>query len=429
MDIPSAQTLLQKTDIQFIQNKGQFSKEILFSTFPGNVFIFKNRVTVNGIAIQFKNTNPHLKIRGIDQNEARFNYFKGNNSSKWKRDVPSYSKVLFKEIYHGIDLIFTGLKNGKIEFQWIIKPYAEPEKIRFEIECAEVDVKRNFIKIKKEGIVSFEIVNLKAYQGADEIEVSFIQKGSEIIYKIGKYQKKYTLIIDPDLDQLLASTYLGGSAEERVGYSSAFDNSGNILLLGYTSLSNFPIVGGYDTDYNGGTYDVFVAKFNPDLNNLLASTYLGGSSEEQGYGISSDNSGNVFISGYTYSSDFPIVGGYDPSYNGGTYDVFAAKMNYTHLGEEDENFDAPDTTFLKENKIKIFKTHSIIKIIFEIQKPSYIGINVYKADGSIIRKVSCGFKDHGIYKIEIHKSDFQKGIYLIKARVGKKLKSIRLIAF
>jgi hypothetical protein len=129
-----------------------------------------------------------------------------------------------------------------------------------------------------------------------------------------------------DLSALLASTYLGGSGYEEV-YSLAIDSSGNVFITGNTNSNPFPTTSGaYDTTYNNN-YDAFIAKFNNDLSNLLASTYLGGSNGDFGRSLAMDSSGNVFITGYTNSNPFPTTAGaYDTSFNGGD-DVFVAKFD------------------------------------------------------------------------------------------------------
>jgi hypothetical protein len=122
------------------------------------------------------------------------------------------------------------------------------------------------------------------------------------------------------------STYLGGGGDDR-GYGIAIDGSGNTYITGGTSSSDFPTTSGaFDTSYNGG--DVFVTKVDSTGTALVYSTYLGSGGDDRGYGIALDSSGNVYITGLTYSSDFPTTpGAFDTSYNGVYCDVFVSKLN------------------------------------------------------------------------------------------------------
>jgi hypothetical protein len=128
-------------------------------------------------------------------------------------------------------------------------------------------------------------------------------------------------------DQLLYSTYLGGSFEE-YGYGIAVDGSGNAYVTGYTYSFDYDVtVGAYQTTH-GGLWDVFVTKLNATGNLLLYSTYLGGSGTEVGRGIAVDGSGNAYVTGYTYSSNYPVtVGAAYQTTHGGGADVFVTKLN------------------------------------------------------------------------------------------------------
>lgn len=133
---------------------------------------------------------------------------------------------------------------------------------------------------------------------------------------------------DNGLAHLLASTFLGGKDDD-YGCSMAIDVKGNVYVAGETLSSGFPAIpGAYDTSYNGGYYDAFVAKFNSGLTSLLASTFLGGSSGDYGRAIAIDGAGNVFVAGNTCLKDFPATpDAYDTSYNGGNDDVFVLKLS------------------------------------------------------------------------------------------------------
>lgn len=139
--------------------------------------------------------------------------------------------------------------------------------------------------------------------------------------------------LNGDLTRILASTYLGGSSDEHA-HSIVLDPGGiNIYVTGRTLSSNFPTTpGAYDTSFNNG--DAFISKLNWNLTHLLASTYLGGSDNDYGTSIAIDTDRNIYVSGETWSSDFPTsIDAYDTTFNGGFGDVFVSKLDrdLTHL--------------------------------------------------------------------------------------------------
>lgn len=124
------------------------------------------------------------------------------------------------------------------------------------------------------------------------------------------------------------SSFLGGSNGD-AGFGIAIDPSKAIFVAGETRSSNFPTISGaFDTDYNGGESDAFIAKFTPSGSGLSYSTLLGGSLGDTANGIAIDKSGSAYITGFTASTDFPTtLGSYDTSYGGGTFDAFISKLN------------------------------------------------------------------------------------------------------
>ncbi|MFH2001738.1 MAG: hypothetical protein ABIK28_18780, partial [Planctomycetota bacterium] len=142
--------------------------------------------------------------------------------------------------------------------------------------------------------------------------------------------------LDNDLTTLLASTYLGGSKLDNCS-AICMASNGDLFVSGYTKSTDYPTTpGAYDTQYNGqtGTFggDLVVSRLSPDLGQLIASTYVGGSAWELDAAMSLDSEDNLYICGSTASADFPTTpGAYEPQYHPGSAglgaDCIVFKMN------------------------------------------------------------------------------------------------------
>ena len=147
--------------------------------------------------------------------------------------------------------------------------------------------------------------------------------------------------LSADGSTLQFSTFLGGSANEeswektRIG----LDPDGNIYVTGYTESDDFPATAGaYNTSHSGplgagdASRDVFVTKFLPDGSDVVYSTYIGGSGRDQGMSLAVNAAGEAYVTGFTFSADFPTTtGAYDETANG-ERDVFALRLNATGTG-------------------------------------------------------------------------------------------------
>ena len=122
------------------------------------------------------------------------------------------------------------------------------------------------------------------------------------------------------------STYLGGSAFDTTE-AIAIDGSGNAYVTGFTRSTNFPTQNPYQGTHAGGTYDAFITKLSPSGSALSYSTFLGGSEWDRGYGLAVDGSGNAYVTGYTWSTNFPTQNPYQGTHAGGTYDAFISKFS------------------------------------------------------------------------------------------------------
>ena len=98
----------------------------------------------------------------------------------------------------------------------------------------------------------------------------------------------------------------------------AVDTAGNAYVTGYTDSTDFPTTAGAFQTTFGGKYDAFVTKLNPTGTALVYSTYLGGTGDDGGTGIAVDTAGNAYVTGVTYSTDFPTTAGaFQTTYGGG----------------------------------------------------------------------------------------------------------------
>ena len=123
------------------------------------------------------------------------------------------------------------------------------------------------------------------------------------------------------------ATFLGGSGWDGT-WALALDAAGRATVAGWTDSSNFPTTpGAFDTSFNGGTYDAFVARLNADGTALDYATFLGTSGYDVGRTLALDAAGRATVTGRTDSSDFPTTpGAFDTRYNGGD-DAFVVRMN------------------------------------------------------------------------------------------------------
>ena len=144
----------------------------------------------------------------------------------------------------------------------------------------------------------------------------------------------------PDGASLVYSTYMGGSAGDD-GHAIAVDADGNTVICGGTESLNFPVFAASQPSHRGGQVDAFVAKLNSQGSALVFSTYLGGTNFDHPEGIAADASGNIWVAGYTDSSDFPTAGAIQPALLG-RLDGFITKFDpeghalfSTYLGGSD----------------------------------------------------------------------------------------------
>jgi len=341
-------TKINNLTIPFVENEGQTNSEVEYyaDTFYGTVYVTQDSIihSVQGennttmiIKEQFLDENGSVitfQATGQEAGNAKVDYYIGNDSSQWKTALTTWNSISLGEIYPGITVILRAKENN-IEKIFLIQPEANPEDIKIRILGTDnLDLTNESNLNLQTPIGNIQLTKPRAYQEDGEVPVNYDLKGNIYSFQVGSYDTSKELIIDPILQY---STYLGGSFDD-AGQSIAVDNDGNIYITGYTSSTNFPTtVGAYQTSLQG-LYDVVITKLAPnnqETYDLEYSTYLGGSNYEYGYGITVDNAGNIYITGYTMSEDFPTTSGAYQTYNAGNTDVFVVKLTPNNQGTND----------------------------------------------------------------------------------------------
>ena len=274
--------------------------------------------------------NRVARVEGGEELPGKSNYFIGNDPSKWRVDVPNYSRVEYQSVYPGVDLVYYG-HQGELESDFLVAAGADAGAIRLRMEGA----KR--VRINREGDLELTMDGGKVVLGkplvyqrsGQETEKHIIAgrytvKGRGVIgFEVASYDQREPLIIDPVLRY---STYLGGNGND-IGNGIAVDAADNAYVIGSTSSTNFPTANPLAGASAGGQ-DVFVTKMNAAGNALVYSTYLGGSGTDYGYGIAVDADGNAYVTGETDSTNFPTASPFQAA-NRGNGNAFVTKLNAT----------------------------------------------------------------------------------------------------
>lgn len=224
-----------------------------------------NSGQLTAVRLRLEGANANAQIAGMDQLPGKSNYFIGNDPKKWHTDVPSYARVKYSGIYPGVDLVFYG-NQRRLEYDFIVAPGADPKAIALKVDGA-----------RKMRINSSGDLLLSVADGEVELQKPVV------------YQN-----VNGGRREIAGKYVLGG--KHRVTFAVGLYDRNEPLILD-------PV--------------------------LLYSTYLGGGAGDAGNGIAVDGSGNAFIAGQTFSTNFPVGtkgnGTAAPAANAGA--SFVAELN------------------------------------------------------------------------------------------------------
>lgn len=352
------------TMLKFVENKGQWGEQVKYKAeVPGGMLYVKNdglvflfydqeklgelqghahnhsddevidpMIKSHVLHLNFKNANEELRITGEEPYSEKVSYFIGKDPSKWGCGAHAYKKLVFHNVYKGIDLHL--YKHGiSLKYEFIVHPGAKANQILLEYAGAdELEVVDEQLMVKTSVNQFYEAkpyVYEQTGSGAKNIDASFRLEGNVLSFDLQQsYNKRSTLVIDP---QLIFSSY-SGSVADNWGNTACVDKDKNLYsggtifpseagVGGDASSNGFPSTpGAYENTFQGGHTDIGILKFDSAGTNLIYATYIGGNDGEIPTSTITNSNNELYILASTSSTDFPVSSGaYDTTYNGGTF--------------------------------------------------------------------------------------------------------------
>ncbi len=336
--------------LYFSENRGEVHQAVKFYTrasgftlwATSNRLTFDQHLKVSGnktkrIVYQMSFPGSSIKtgnLHSVTPMKCKQNLIRKKGGRNVHTTITTSRAIQYDNLFSNIDLKVYG-KHGKVEYDWVVKPMADPSAIRFRYEGAKstcIESSGN-ITIRTEAgkqihsrPVAYQIIDGKQ----KSVDVNFRKISSDTYgFKTGAYDRNHALIIDPVV--LVYSGYVGGSHIYEYNYGFYSDNNGKLYVTGCTVSGDYPFSNPMDTTIQSGNHDIFISVIDTNQggsNSLVYSTVLGGDGVDAGYGIYADTSGIIYLSGV--SSDGSINNGF-PTTNGGhtngSYDLLFAKID------------------------------------------------------------------------------------------------------
>ncbi|MBS1568208.1 MAG: hypothetical protein JST45_02085, partial [Bacteroidetes bacterium] len=343
-------------EIHFVENKGQFSAPVLYradlpmgqavATASGMVVTAFDPATLQqfqqaGVAyekaiqdgmratvpvwhkrghswkLNFNGTLADMRVEARASHEGMANYFQGSIAAM---DVRSFQEVWYKNTYRNIDVRYYPAEDGSLEYDVICKPGSDPNQIAITfdgIDHMEVNNRGELVLTTSLGNIVYPApVVYQRGQGKERsVEAAYVVEGKNTLrFRLGQYDKGETLVIDP-IALRWATWMTTASNSDNHGHCIWVDpNDGAIYVVSRVSGGTDQITpGAFDTSTNGA-YDMVVGKYLEPATiggsgTRVWQTYIGGNNTENPYAMEQGPDGNLYITGYTFSTDFPLLGG------------------------------------------------------------------------------------------------------------------------
>jgi hypothetical protein len=316
--LADARDAYRSLPLLFEPNRGQSDPRVKFMARSQGLTLFltsTDAVLVTREAtlkMRVLGANPNAVALGLDELPGRIHSLIGRDPRTWRTDGRAYARVLYREIYPGIDLAYYGTRHQGLEYDFVVAPGANPRAIRLGLEGADrIELSAEGDLLLHVGAASLRFGKPVVYQhvgGARrEIQGVWVREGAATVgFQVAAYDPSAALVIDPIVS---LATYLGGFGADQA-FAVAIDTAGAVYVTGNTTSANFPTTPGSFGPTSLGAIDAFIVKLSPDLATTVYSTYLGGTTgDDAGRGIAVDSGGNAYVTGFTNSTDFPTTAG------------------------------------------------------------------------------------------------------------------------
>jgi hypothetical protein len=328
--------LLSRLPLRFEANQGQWPAEVRFATRSSErtmVLADGGEARIGALRLRPVNASRGARVEGVDKLRTGATYLLGRDKSAWRGNVPSFSAVAYRGIYPGVDLLYKGT-GRRVEYDFVVAPHADAAAICMEFGGA------SRLAIGDDGAL-IALVSGKeqmrqpvpfAYQDnpvsgtRTQVAAHYrLLEGNQVAFTLGQYDASRPLVIDP----VLVATYFGGDSVD-VATAVAVDRQNQVWVAGYTSSTALPRAGLPFAEEKAGNVDIFVAKFNPNVegaDSLVYSTYFGGDNAEKPTAIALSASGYLYLTGDTASTNFPLNGNAAQTTLKGDSDAFLVRLS------------------------------------------------------------------------------------------------------
>jgi gliding motility-associated-like protein len=347
-------------NIEFIENRGQWDSRVKYKgdVSNGAFFIREGGITVlqynpadfanamqmlhgpkpagtgrnnymvrtHAYDIDFLGASTEIRSQADKQISSYNNYFYGNDQSKWAGGCPIYQAITLQNVYPNVDVRYY-TDNGFLKYDIIVKPGGDVSKIALKYNGVDQVQTR-----KGELLIGTSVGELKestpfTYQagltGRKEINCKYSVKNNVVRFDVKNYDPTATLIIDP----VIVFCSFSGSSADNWGFTATYGPDGSMYGGGIVFSNGFPVsTGAYQTNFQGGGFDIGIIKLSPNGSSRVYATYIGGSGLEQPHSLIVDPQGNLILAGRTNSSNYPMT---NPGQigTGGGYDIVVTKLN------------------------------------------------------------------------------------------------------